>query len=168
MLLWKCEQFVKHVMLCGWTRNHVFICYVHWDVLSELSCQDIAKEFVRSNDARWRVFDKISILSRCTCPTSALLRRTLGYAGGRMTVAYSELRAGLKGTGARGNFHWRAPMTYFMTSSFVRFVFADSQCFCLLFPVVDYVPAVVTRFLAPFDCKPHEIVLKINVSCLWL
>jgi len=25
-------------------------------------------------------------------------------------------RAGLKGRGARGNFHWRAPMTYFVTS----------------------------------------------------
>jgi len=33
-------------------------------------------------------------------------------------------RAGLKGRGARGNFHWRAPMTYFMTSSFVKFMFS--------------------------------------------
>jgi len=31
----------------------------------------------------------------------------------------SSRRAGLKGRGARDNFHWRAPMTYFMTSSFV-------------------------------------------------
>jgi len=75
------------------------------------------------------------------------------------------VRAGLKGTGTRGNFHSRAPMTYFMTSSFVKFVFADSQCSRLLFPEVDYVPAILTRFLAAFDCKPHEIVLKINVSC---
>ena len=53
-------------------------------------------------------------------------------------------------------------MTYFMTSSFV---FADSQRSRLLFPVVDYVPAEFTRLLAAFDCKPHEMVLKINVSC---
>jgi len=32
-------------------------------------------------------------------------------------------RAGLKGKGARGNFYWRAPMAYFMTSSFVKFMF---------------------------------------------
>jgi len=51
-------------------------------------------------------------------------------------------------------------MTCFMTSSFVKFVFADSQRSRLLFPVVDYVPAEFTRFLA-FDCKPHEMVLKI-------
>jgi len=31
------------------------------------------------------------------------------------------VRAGLKGRGARVSFHWRAPMTYFMTSSFVKF-----------------------------------------------
>jgi len=74
-------------------------------------------------------------------------------------------KAGLKGTGARGNFHSRAPITYYMTSSFVKFVFADSQRSRLFYPVVDYVPAVLTRYLAAFDCKPHEIVLKINVSC---
>ena len=56
-------------------------------------------------------------------------------------------------------------MTYFVTSSFVKFVFADSQRSRLLFPVVDYVPAESTRLLAAFDCKPHEMVLKINVSC---
>ena len=56
-------------------------------------------------------------------------------------------------------------MTYFMTLSFVTFVFADSQRSRLLFPVVDYVPAEFTRLLAAFDCKPHEMVLKINVSC---
>jgi len=28
-------------------------------------------------------------------------------------------RAGLKGRRARGNFHWRAPMTYYMMLSFV-------------------------------------------------
>jgi len=74
-------------------------------------------------------------------------------------------RAGLKGRGARGNFHCKAPLTYFMTSSFVKFVFADSQRSCLLFPVVGCMPAVLTQFLAAFDCKPHEMVLKINVSC---
>jgi len=51
-----------------------------------------------------------------------------------------------------------------MTSSFVKFVFADSQRSRLIFSVVDYMPAVLTRFLAAFDGKPHEIVLKINVS----
>jgi len=55
-----------------------------------------------------------------------------------------------------------------MTSSFVKFVFADSQRSRFLFPVVDYVPAEFTRFLTAFDCKPHEMVLKINVSCPWL
>jgi len=52
-----------------------------------------------------------------------------------------------------------------MTSSFVKFVFADSQRSRFLFPVVDHVPAVLTRLLAVFDGKPHEMVLKINVSC---
>jgi len=33
-------------------------------------------------------------------------------------------RAGTKGSRARGNFHWRAPMSYFMTSSFVKFMFS--------------------------------------------
>jgi len=55
-------------------------------------------------------------------------------------------------------------MTYFMTSSFVKFVFVDSQRSRLLFPVVDYVSAEFTRLLAAFDCKPHEMMLKINVS----
>jgi len=32
--------------------------------------------------------------------------------------------AGLKGRAARGKFHSRAPMTYFMTSSFVKFMFS--------------------------------------------
>jgi len=46
---------------------------------------------------------------------------------------------------------------------------ADSQRSRFLFPVVDFVPAVLTRVLAAFDGKPHEIVLKINViSCPWL
>jgi len=31
----------------------------------------------------------------------------------------------IKGQGARGNFHWRAPMTYFMTSSFVKCMFSQ-------------------------------------------
>jgi len=52
-------------------------------------------------------------------------------------------------------------MTHLMTSSFVKFVFADSQRSCLLFPVVDYMPAEVTQLLAAFDCKPHKMVLKL-------
>jgi len=59
-------------------------------------------------------------------------------------------------------------MTYFMTSSSVKFVFADSQRSRLLFPVGDYVPAEFTRFLTAFDRKPHEMVFKINVNCPWL
>jgi len=55
-------------------------------------------------------------------------------------------------------------MTYFMTSSFVKFVFADVQRSCLLFPVVVNVPAKFNRLFVAFDCKPHEMVLKINVS----
>ena len=39
--------------------NYVVVCHVHWDILSELSCQKIAKEFVMSNDARYRVFGRI-------------------------------------------------------------------------------------------------------------
>jgi len=35
-----------------------------------------------------------------------------------------------------------------MTSSFAKFVFADSQHSHLLFPVVDYVPAEFIRLLA--------------------
>jgi len=46
-------------------------------------------------------------------------------------------------------------MTHFLTSSFVKFVFADSQRSRLLFPVGDYVPAEFTRLLAALDCKPH-------------
>jgi len=45
------------------------------------------------------------------------------------------------------------------------YVFADTQRSRFLFPIVDYVPALLTRLLAAFDCKPHEMVLKINVSC---
>ena len=39
--------------------NHVVVCHVHQDILSELSCQKIAKEFVMSNDVRCRVFGRI-------------------------------------------------------------------------------------------------------------
>ena len=39
--------------------NHVVICDVHRDMLSELSRQEIVKEFERSSDARWRAFSKI-------------------------------------------------------------------------------------------------------------
>jgi len=39
--------------------NHVVVRHEHPDILSELSCQDIAKGFVRSKDVRCRVFGKI-------------------------------------------------------------------------------------------------------------
>jgi len=42
-------------------------------------------------------------------------------------------------------------MTHFMTSSFVKFVFADSQRSHLLFPVVGHVPAKFTRLSAAFE-----------------
>jgi len=46
------------------------------------------------------------------------------------------------------------------------YIFADSQCSPLFYPVVDYVPTVLTQLLAAFDCKPHEMVLIIiDVSC---
>jgi len=48
------------------------------------------------------------------------------------------------------------------------YVFADSQRCSLLFPIIDYVPAVLTRFLAACDCKPQEMVLIIiDISCPW-
>jgi len=53
-----------------------------------------------------------------------------------------------------------------MTLSFVKFVFADSQRSRLLFPVVDYVPAELPRMFAAFDCKPHEMVLKLMSAAL--
>jgi len=52
-----------------------------------------------------------------------------------------------------------------MTSTFVKFLFADLQRSRLLFPIVDYVPAEFTRLLDAFDCKPHEMMFKIIVSC---
>ena len=45
------------------------------------------------------------------------------------------------------------------------YVFADSQRSRLLFPVVGDVPVVLPRLLVVFDRKPHEMMLKINVSC---
>ena len=38
--------------------NYVAVCHVHRDILMELCCQDIAREFVRGSDARCRVFGK--------------------------------------------------------------------------------------------------------------
>ena len=38
---------ITHVRL-----NYVVVCHVHRDILSELFCQKIAKEFVMSNNAR--------------------------------------------------------------------------------------------------------------------
>jgi len=45
----------------------------------------------------------------------------LGETWAKMVI---EVRVGFKGTGVRANFHWRAPMTYFMTSSFIKFMFS--------------------------------------------
>jgi len=41
------------------TQVRAVICHVHRDILSELSCQDFAKEFVRFNDVRRCVIDTI-------------------------------------------------------------------------------------------------------------
>jgi len=53
-------------------------------------------------------------------------------------------------------------MTSFMTLSFVKFVFADSQRSCLLFRVgvVDYVPAEFTQLLANFFV---HFTIKLNL-----
>ena len=45
-----------------------------------------------------------------------------------------------------------------MTSSFVKFMFSLIRNVLVFFPVVDYVPAVLTQLLAAFDCKPHEMM----------
>jgi len=58
-------------------------------------------------------------------------------------------------------------MTYFMTSSFVKFVFADSQRSRLLFAVVDYVPAKFTRLLAALWLQVARNGVKITVSCAY-
>jgi len=61
-------------------------------------------------------------------------------------------RAGLKRRGTRGNFRWRAPYDVFHDVMVCKiYVFADSKRSRLFFPVVDYVPAVLTRLLAAFD-----------------
>jgi len=45
------------------------------------------------------------------------MKRFLAFA-----MFYSAGRAELNGVGARGNFHSRAPMTYFLTWSFVKII----------------------------------------------
>jgi len=57
-------------------------------------------------------------------------------------------------------------MTYFMTSSFVKFVFADSQRFLLRFPVVDYVPAVLIRLLAAFEAARNVVKNKCKLPLI--
>ena len=71
-------------------------------------------------------------------------------------------RAGLKG-GGPGQFSLEGPYDVFCDVIVcIIYDLADSQRPRFLFPVVDYAPALLTRLLAAFDCKPHEIVLKIN------
>jgi len=75
-------------------------------------------------------------------------------------------RAGLKGREAKGQFSLEGPYDVFHDVIIcIIYVFADSQRSRFLFPVIDYVPDVLTRLLAAYDCKSHEMVLKINVSC---
>jgi len=52
---------------------------------------------------------------------------------------YPWNRAGLKGRGARGNFYRRAPMTKFMTSSFLKVMFSLIRKVPVFFPVVENV-----------------------------
>jgi len=44
------------------------------------------------------------------------------------------------------------------------YVFADSQRSRLLFLAAENVFIIFTRLLVALDCKPHEMVLKINAS----
>jgi len=70
------------------------------------------------------------------------------------------------GVGGPGKFLLEGPYDVFHDVIVCEFyVFVDLQRFRLLFPVVDYVLAVLTRLLAAFGCKLHEIMSKINVSC---
>jgi len=62
-------------------------------------------------------------------------------------------RAGLKGKGARAIFPGGALWHNHDVIACKIYIFADSQRSRLLFPVVDYVPAVLTRLLAALDCK---------------
>jgi len=48
-------------------------------------------------------------------------------------LSFPAPRSGLKGRGAQGNFYWRAPMTYFMTSSFVNSCFRWFATFSFAF-----------------------------------
>jgi len=67
----------------------------------------------------------------------------------------------IKRVGGPGQLLLEGPNDVFHDVIFCKiYVFADSQRPRLLFPTVDYVPAVLTRLLAAFDCKPHEMVFK--------
>ena len=69
--------------------------------------------------------------------------------GGSATTA---TRAGLKARGP-GAIFTGGPQDEFHDVIVRKIdVFADSQCSRLLFPVVDYAPAVLTRLLAELDC----------------
>jgi len=82
------------------------------------------------------------------------------------TKNWSYTQSRIKGYGDPGQFSLQGPYDVFYDVIVCKiYVFADSQRSRLLFPVLDYVPAVLTGFLAAFDGKAHEIVLKINVSC---
>jgi len=81
------------------------------------------------------------------------------------------MQSRIKGYGGPGQFSLEGPYDVFHDVIVCKiYVFADSQRSRLLCPVVDYVlTAVLTRLLAAFDCKPHEMLLIIiYVSCPWL
>jgi len=77
-------------------------------------------------------------------------------------LAFTTSQSRIKGQGGPGQFSLEGPYDVFDDVIVCKiYVFVDSQISRLLFPVVDYVPAVLTRLLAAFHCKPHAMVLKL-------
>jgi len=114
----------------------------------------------------WRVVNSLKtwkitrslLISKCEAPKSARPRAFARF-------AQWLIRAWV---GGLGQFSLEGPYDVIHDVIACKYyVFADSQRSRLLFPVVDYVPAVLTRLSAAFDCKPHEMVLKINAGCPW-
>ena len=85
------------------------------DILDSVADQDLTKDPSAIANVVLRFphlvpeeqLEDTSIVLTCRCP-----------------INLPHFRAGLKGRGARGNFYWRAPMTWFMTSSLVKVMFS--------------------------------------------
>ena len=68
------------------------------------------------------------------------------------------MQSRIKGYGGPGQFSLEGPYDVFHDVIVCKiYVFADSQRSRSLFPEVNCVPAVLTRLLVVFDCKPHEM-----------